>query len=133
SIASDARPILAAKQNMRVVTADFAAMANRPTTVGEGEHATGTEMRSFLGGMLAQEPDSVTEARSPWPPPPGSNAASAGPRPGAAPETQIRVGSKTQPTPEEWTAPRFAGRPCRAGEAKTDLLTPRECRAAVRP
>ena len=123
SIASDARPILAAKQNMRVVTADFAAMANRPTTVGEGEHATGTEMRSFLGGMLAQEPDRVTEARSPWPPPPGSNAASAGPSPGSAPETQIRVVTKRQPTPEEWTALRFAWRLCAHVKSNTIVFT----------
>ena len=30
----------------------------------------GTEMRSFLGGMLHQEPDRVTEAaEAPWPSP----------------------------------------------------------------
>ena len=30
----------------------FQAMANLPTLMGSGEHAIGTEMRTFLGGML---------------------------------------------------------------------------------
>ena len=35
---------------------------------GTASMAMGTEMRSFLGGMLHQEPDRVMEAREPWPP-----------------------------------------------------------------
>src|SRR4029453_8953162 len=61
SFTPEAKSVLAKKTNMRVVTADFTAMANLPTLVGTGEHATGTEMRSFLGGMLTQEPDRVLE------------------------------------------------------------------------
>src|SRR5581483_1157659 len=50
-----ARPILARKQNMRVVTADFAAFS------------TGSvEYRSILGAMLMQERDRVTEADEDW-------------------------------------------------------------------
>ena len=50
-----ARPILARKQNMRVVTADFGAFAG-PTV----------EYRSILGAMLAQDRDRVTETGEPW-------------------------------------------------------------------
>ena len=50
-----ALPILAAKKNLRVLTADFAPFrdAARP----------GVELRSILGGMLVQERDRVVEAR----------------------------------------------------------------------
>ncbi|HEX9365711.1 MAG TPA: bifunctional phosphoribosylaminoimidazolecarboxamide formyltransferase/IMP cyclohydrolase [Vicinamibacterales bacterium] len=131
SVAADARPVLATKQNLRVVTADFAAMANLPTLMGSGEHAAGTEIRSFLGGMLHQEPDRVVEARNPWPPPsrPESGAASAGPGPsgsgaeGSGPEGQIRVVTKRQPTAEEWTALRFAWRVCAHVKSNTIVFT----------
>jgi phosphoribosylaminoimidazolecarboxamide formyltransferase / IMP cyclohydrolase len=115
SFTPEAKPVLAKKTNMRVVTADFQVMANLPTLMGAGDHAMGTEMRSFLGGMLHQEPDRVLEARDPWPPPspPESSAASARPDPsGPAPESLIRVVTKRQPTAEEWTALRFAWRVC---------------------
>ena len=51
-----ALPILAAKKNLRVLTADFASFrdAARP----------GVELRSILGGVLVQERDRVVEARS---------------------------------------------------------------------
>ena len=89
SMDADAKPILAAKQNMRVVTADFAG-AYEP--IGSNPMQ---EMRSFLGGALMQESDRVIEARDPWPS-------------GDAP----RVVTKRQPTAEEWTALRFAWRVC---------------------
>jgi phosphoribosylaminoimidazolecarboxamide formyltransferase/IMP cyclohydrolase len=89
SIHPDATPILAAKQNMRVVTADFEG-AYEPIGANPMQ-----EMRSFLGGALMQESDRVVEAREPWPA-------------GDAP----RVVTKRQPTPEEWIALRFAWRVC---------------------
>jgi len=95
ALTEEAKPILAMKANLRVVTADFAAMANLPRTMGTGEHEIGTEMRSFLGGMLHQEPDRVIEARHPWPD-------------GDMP----KVVTKRQPTKDEWTALRFAWRVC---------------------
>ena len=102
---ADARAILAKKANMRVVTADFAVMGAAPTLTGQGEMAMGTEMRSFLGGMLHQEPDRVTEAHEPWPPSPADPSASS-----TSPE--IRVVTKRQPSADEWTALRFAWRVC---------------------
>src|SRR5262249_47728714 len=85
SIDDTAREILAAKQNLRVVTADFDAMltawTNRPAE----------EYRTFLGGVLAQERDRVTEAQDPWPS-----------------ADFPKVVTKRAPTPEQWTALRFA-------------------------
>ncbi len=118
SIAADARTVLAVKQNMRVVTADFAAMADTPTVTGTGEQAIGTEMRTFLGGLLTQEPDRVTEARHPWPPSQSeidAALASQGP--------VIRVVTRRQPTPEEWTALRFAWRVCAHVKSNTIVFT----------
>jgi phosphoribosylaminoimidazolecarboxamide formyltransferase / IMP cyclohydrolase len=89
SIDEDAKPILATKHNMRVVTADFAGMYE---PIGSNPMQ---EMRSFLGGALMQESDRVTEARDPWP---------AGDVP--------KVVTKRQPTADEWTALRFAWRVC---------------------
>ena len=60
AVADDAREILAKKANMRVVTADFTALAE-PMPFGDFEG------RSFLGGMLHQQRDRVDEARDPWP------------------------------------------------------------------
>src|SRR5436190_8085549 len=55
-----ARPVLARKANMRVVTTDFDTLA----TDSSG-HA-GEELRSTLAGILVQQRDRVDEARSPW-------------------------------------------------------------------
>jgi phosphoribosylaminoimidazolecarboxamide formyltransferase/IMP cyclohydrolase len=52
-----ARPVLARKANMRVVTAQFDALKG-PTT----------ELRSILGAILVQERDRVVEAQKPWTP-----------------------------------------------------------------
>jgi phosphoribosylaminoimidazolecarboxamide formyltransferase/IMP cyclohydrolase len=106
SFTDEAKAILAKKVNLRVVTADFALMANLPTLMGRGEHAIGTDMRSFLGGMLHQEPDRVTEARNPWPD-------------GDMP----KVVTKRQPTAEEWTALRFAWRVCAHVKSNTIVFT----------
>jgi phosphoribosylaminoimidazolecarboxamide formyltransferase / IMP cyclohydrolase len=126
SFTADAKAILAKKANLRVVTADFTAMANLPTLMGTGENAMGTEMRTFLGGMLHQEPDRVTEAREAWGPPsrPESSGASAGPAPAApGPEWEIRVVTKRHPTAEEWTALRFAWRVCAHVKSNTIVFT----------
>jgi phosphoribosylaminoimidazolecarboxamide formyltransferase/IMP cyclohydrolase len=110
---NEAKDLLAKKQNLRVVTADFTAMAAAPTTMGQGEMAMGTEMRSFLGGMLHQEPDRVVEARDPWPPTPTPQS----------PASDIRVVTKRQPTAEEWTALRFAWRVCAHVKSNTIVFT----------
>ncbi len=52
SVDEDARAILAAKANMRVVTADFAQLAAD----------VGRELRSILGAVLVQSRDRVIEA-----------------------------------------------------------------------
>jgi phosphoribosylaminoimidazolecarboxamide formyltransferase/IMP cyclohydrolase len=100
AIADDARAILAAKQNMRVVTADFAG-AYQP--IGSNPLQ---EMRSFLGGALMQESDRVVEARDPWP---------AGDMP--------KVVTRRQPTPEEWIALRFAWRVCAHVKSNAVIFT----------
>jgi phosphoribosylaminoimidazolecarboxamide formyltransferase/IMP cyclohydrolase len=124
SFTAEAKDILARKQNMRVVTADFAAMANVPTVMGSGEHALGTDIRTILGGTLHQEPDRVTEAREPWGPPSPPAAASAGSGPsGPSPDGQIRVVTKRQPTAEEWQALRFAWRVCAHVKSNTIIFT----------
>jgi len=102
AIVDEARAVLAAKQNMRVITTDFS-MVYAPFLDQEPR-----EMRSFLGGMLVQEPDRVTEAREPWP-----SATGAG----------IRAVTKRQPTPEEWTALRFAWRVCAHVKSNTIVFT----------
>jgi phosphoribosylaminoimidazolecarboxamide formyltransferase/IMP cyclohydrolase len=116
-----AREVLAKKANMRVVTADF-----------ERLRGAGTETRSFLGGTLAQDRDRVDEAHVDWPPSPRPAAASVGAaasEPG--PEVQIRVVTKKQPTPDEWTALRFAWRVCAHVKSNTIVFTTATRTAAV--
>jgi phosphoribosylaminoimidazolecarboxamide formyltransferase/IMP cyclohydrolase len=113
SFSEDARAILAKRQNMRVVTADFVAMASQPTLTGTGEQAIGTEIRTILGGTLHQEPDRVSEARNPWP------------------TADIKVVTKRQPTPEEWTALRFAWRVCAHVKSNTIVFTSADRSLAV--
>src|SRR5688572_28959730 len=93
-IESDAaRQVLAAKPNMRVVTAAF-------------DTASGRDVRSILGGWLVQTRDRVDEARGPWP---GSD----GPR----------VVTRRAPTPAEWNALRFAWRVCAHVKSNTVIFT----------
>ena len=96
AISDGARAILAAKANMRVVTAAF----DDPASI-EGE-----ELRSFLGGMLVQGRDRVTEAVDPWP---------AGEFP--------KVVTKRAPTGPEWTALRFAWRVCAHVKSNAVIFT----------
>ena len=91
----EARTILAAKANMRVVTADFARLAED----------AGRELRSILGAFLAQSRDRVTEASQPWP--------SGG----------LRVVTKREPTAVEWQALRFAWRICAHVKSNAVIFT----------
>jgi phosphoribosylaminoimidazolecarboxamide formyltransferase/IMP cyclohydrolase len=91
----DARKILAAKANMRVVTADFARLAQD----------AGRELRSILGAVLVQSRDRVIEASQPWP------------------SGELRVVTKRQPTTAEWLALRFAWRICAHVKSNTVIFT----------
>ncbi|OFW15607.1 MAG: bifunctional phosphoribosylaminoimidazolecarboxamide formyltransferase/IMP cyclohydrolase [Acidobacteria bacterium RIFCSPLOWO2_12_FULL_66_10] len=97
SVDAAAKVLLARKPNMRVVTADFAAIGS------------GVECRSILGAMLVQERDVVAEARRPW------SAAS-------LPEG-LKVVTRRHPTPEEWDALRFAWRLCAHVKSNTVIFT----------
>lgn len=96
------RAILATKPNLRVVTASFDGL----------EHDR--DARSILGGWLVQDRDRVTEAAEPWP---------AGDLP--------RVVTTRQPTPEEWTALRFAWRVCAHVKSNTVIFTGADTTIAV--
>ena len=100
AIEEEARPILAAKQNMRVVTTDFS-RAYEPFMGRDPQDA-----RSFLGGTLIQQPDRVAEAAKPWPD-----------------DDAPRVVTKRQPTTEEWTALRFAWRVCAHVKSNAVIFT----------
>ncbi|MDH4065480.1 MAG: bifunctional phosphoribosylaminoimidazolecarboxamide formyltransferase/IMP cyclohydrolase, partial [Acidobacteriota bacterium] len=82
-----ARPILATKTNLRVVTGDFAALSRADAPL-----ALRREWRSVLGALLVQERDQVEEARVGWP------------------TDGLRVVTRRSPTAEEWQALRFAWR-----------------------
>jgi phosphoribosylaminoimidazolecarboxamide formyltransferase/IMP cyclohydrolase len=105
----EARAILAAKPNMRVVTADFS-KAFEPLMGGDAQ-----DMRSFLGGLLMQDADRVVEAARHWPPPDGS----------------IRVVTKRQPTAEEWVALRFAWRVCAHVKSNAVIFTASDRTTAI--
>ena len=88
-----ARTILASKANLRVIVADFRALADT------------REYRSILGAMLVQERDRVVEAQLPWP------------------ADGIKVVTKRQPTAEEWQAMRFAWRVMAHVKSNTVIFT----------
>ena len=98
----DVRGVLAAKQNMRVVTTTFEGIGDE------------LDVRSILGAVLAQTRDRVVEAASAWPD---------GDRP--------RVVTKRQPTPEEWEALRFAWRVCAHVKSNTVIFTGRDVTLAI--
>ena len=74
-------------------------------------------MRTFLGGMLVQEPDRVTEAAAAWPSPSPSPEAS------AQQALYPKAVTKRQPTPDEWTALRFAWRVCAHVKSNTIVFS----------
>jgi phosphoribosylaminoimidazolecarboxamide formyltransferase / IMP cyclohydrolase len=88
-----ARTILATKQNLRVVVADFRQLADP------------REYRSILGALLVQQRDRVTEAQLPWP------------------ADGITVVTRRQPTPEEWQGLRFAWRVMAHVKSNTVIFT----------
>jgi phosphoribosylaminoimidazolecarboxamide formyltransferase/IMP cyclohydrolase len=96
AVDEDARPILATKANLRVATVDFARLAAL-------DNEFTRDARSFLGGMLMQDRDVVTEARTAWPQ-----------------DGFPKVVTRRAPTPEEWTALRFAWRVC--GHVKSNAV-----------
>jgi phosphoribosylaminoimidazolecarboxamide formyltransferase/IMP cyclohydrolase len=104
----EARAILATKQNLRVVTADFAKI------VSNWSAPAMREMRTFLGGVLMQERDHVSEARTPWP---------AGDFP--------KVVTKRAPTADEWIALRFAWRVCAHVKSNSVIFTSADRTLAV--
>ena len=95
-----ARAVLAGRQNMRVLTTDFSKVYE--LVMGRDPQ----EMRSFLGGVLRQDVDRVIEARDPWPS-------------GDVP----KVVTKRRPTPDEWTALRFAWRVCAHVKSNAVIFT----------
>jgi phosphoribosylaminoimidazolecarboxamide formyltransferase / IMP cyclohydrolase len=120
SVSDEAKAILAGKPNIRVVTAHFESLL-RPSRFGP------EDMRTFLGGLLMQERDWVVEAREPWPPPslPESGEASAGQGP------SLRVVTNRVPTPDEWTALRFAWRVCAHVKSNAVIFTSADRTLAV--
>jgi phosphoribosylaminoimidazolecarboxamide formyltransferase/IMP cyclohydrolase len=100
-----AKAILARKQNMRVVTTDYA-----------GLQEPHVELRSILGATLAQEADWVMEASHPWTP-----SVAAG----------LRVVTKRQPSEDEWAALRFAWRICAHVKSNTVIFTDRARTLAI--
>ncbi len=95
-------PILATKANLRVVT----------TTFDRG--GPERDVRSIMGAWLVQAQDRVAEARERWP---GHEL--------------VRVVTKRQPTPEEWTALRFAWRVCAHVKSNTVIFTGPDVTVAV--
>jgi phosphoribosylaminoimidazolecarboxamide formyltransferase/IMP cyclohydrolase len=96
----EARPILATKANLRVVTVDFEQM------IANWSSPRMREMRTFLGGVLLQQRDHVEEAREPWPH-----------------ADFPKVVTKRAPTPDEWIALRFAWRVCAHVKSNAVIFT----------
>jgi len=98
----ETRAVLATKPNLRVVTASFDAMDRD------------RDVRSILGSWLVQDRDRVIEAATAWPGPDGP-----------------RVVTRRAPTPEEWTALRFAWRVCAHVKSNTVIFTSADATLAV--
>ncbi len=98
AIDDEARAIVAAKPNMRVLT--MATDAFRDATSA----TLGRDVRSVLGGLLVQARDVVAEAAAAWP------------------GEDVRVVTKRAPTADEWTALRFAWRVCAHVKSNTVLF-----------
>ncbi|MEZ5418517.1 MAG: bifunctional phosphoribosylaminoimidazolecarboxamide formyltransferase/IMP cyclohydrolase [Vicinamibacterales bacterium] len=107
AVLDEARPVLAAKPNLRVVVADTAPFADPASPV------IAREVRSIIGGLLVQARDLVSEAREPWP----SDA--------------VRVVTRRAPTPAEWEALRFAWRVCAHVKSNTVLFADRDRTRAI--
>lgn len=88
----EARAVLAAKKNLRLVLADCSSA---------GDAGLDREVRSILGALLVQSGDRVSEAAGPW----TTEAAS-------RPESGRRAVTRRRPTDAEWAALRLAWRVC---------------------
>jgi phosphoribosylaminoimidazolecarboxamide formyltransferase / IMP cyclohydrolase len=102
SITDAALQALAAKKNLRVVIAP-AAFASGP---GPSRTLGHLDLRSALGGLLAQERDRVAEAWEEWPRDGGPD-----------------VVTKRAPSTAEWKALRFAWRVCAHVKSNTVIFT----------
>jgi phosphoribosylaminoimidazolecarboxamide formyltransferase/IMP cyclohydrolase len=102
SITDAALGVLAAKKNLRVVIAPAVFAGDPADRRGLGR----LDLRTALGGVLAQQQDRVVEAWEGWP------------RDGG-PE----VVTKRAPSPAEWTALRFAWRVCAHVKSNTVIFT----------
>ncbi|HTM02968.1 MAG TPA: bifunctional phosphoribosylaminoimidazolecarboxamide formyltransferase/IMP cyclohydrolase [Vicinamibacterales bacterium] len=125
AVDEEARTILAAKANMRVVVADFSRLAIE----------AGTEIRSVLGAVLVQSRDRVAEAFAPWPTADvdsgGRRGGSSGPLPAATAAGELRVVTKRAPTEAEWRALRFAWRVCAHVKSNTVIFTSADATLAI--
>jgi phosphoribosylaminoimidazolecarboxamide formyltransferase/IMP cyclohydrolase len=101
AVEDEARPILAAKANMRVVVADLK---------GGDEGVSRSEVRSILGAMLVQKRDEVIEARVPWS---VKTFAASG----------LKIATRRAPTEAEWAALRFAWRICAHVKSNAVIFT----------
>ena len=99
SVDDEARAILQAKTNMRVVVPD----ADSTTHTASAEEL---DLRSIVGGVLVQTRDVVGEANTPW-----TNG------------DGLKVVTRRQPTPNEWQALRFAWRICAHVKSNAVLFT----------
>lgn len=106
-VAEEAKAVLAAKANLRVVTVDYDMLRTPISSVDE-------EARSFLGGVLIQERDRVLEAAAPWP---------IGDEP--------KVVTRRAPSPDEWIALRFAWRVCAHVKSNAVIFTTSDRTIAV--
>ena len=95
------RQALAAKPNMRVLTANLADASRR-------------DVRTILGSWLVQAADAVGEAHAEWP--------------GAA---APRVVTERHPTAQEWEALRFAWRVCAHVKSNTIVFSSRDATLAI--
>jgi phosphoribosylaminoimidazolecarboxamide formyltransferase/IMP cyclohydrolase len=106
SVEPAAVDILAKKTNMRVVVPE--------RSVPDGAASEDLEIRSIIGGVLAQARDVVREAHAAWP---GADG--------------LKVVTTRQPTAEEWQALRFAWRVCAHVKSNTVIFTTKDQTLAV--
>jgi len=105
-----ARAILAKRANLRVIVP---AVIDRDGDGVDDEYAR-MEFRPIFGGILMQVADRVTEAHAPWPA-----------------DDSPKVVTRRQPTPEEWTALRFAWRVCAHVKSNAVIFTAADRTLAV--
>ena len=101
-IDDEARAVLSAKKNLRVVVADLGRAFDR-----QGRRF---DVRSIFDGLLVQDRDAVVEASMPWP---VDGAGASGPR----------VVTARPPTPDEWRSLRFAWRVCAHVKSNAVIFT----------